>query len=223
LIDVHCDALGIGELSLLLKAQRGSDLDRGIAWLNAPALPYAPALLEAGIDPSRVLIVQPDNAADNLWAAEQILRSGAVGVLFLWLRQPIEYSQLRRLHLAAEAGQVIGFAFRSTAFMSQPSPAPLRLSLAAKQGRLVCNVFKARSLITSRQVEVSALDDLLQPHGPVPRHLLQAIPDATTRSGLVSAAAHSSVLSAEQRTALTAQHLSRTSLASRYTSQSPAA
>lgn len=174
LIDVHCDDIGIGEMSLLLKAQRAVGIDRSIAWLNPPALPYAPALLEQGIDPSRVLVVQPDNPQDILWAAEQILRSGTVGVLFFWLRQPAEYSQLRRLHLAAEAGQVPGFLFRSTAFMQQPSPAPLRVSLAAHCGRVQCSVFKARSLMSASQTELSALENLLQPNGPIPAQLLHS-------------------------------------------------
>lgn len=188
LIDVHCDELGIGEMSLLLAAQRAARTDRSIAWLNPPALPYAPALLESGIDPARVLVVQPDSAADTLWAAEQILRSGAVATLFVWLRQPAEYSQLRRLHLAAEAGQVAGFVFRSTAFMQQPSPAPLRISLAAHEGRTCCTVFKARSLITACSTSIAALASLQQPAGPVPAQLLfssHSVPHHRVPSGSV--------------------------------------
>lgn len=172
LIDIHCDALGIGEMSLLLQAPALPGDDRGMAWLGPPALPYAPALLAGGLDPATVMVVQPENPADTLWAAEQILRSGVVATLFAWLRQPPDYAQLRRLHLAAETGQVAGFMFRSTAFMSQPSPAPLRLAFGAIQGQLQCSVFKARGLIARREVRLPALSALQQPQGPVPARLL---------------------------------------------------
>ena len=66
---------GIGELRLLMPAlaELSADESGWIAWVAPPFQPYGPALQQAGIDLSRMLIVRPKDAGELLWSAEQAL------------------------------------------------------------------------------------------------------------------------------------------------------
>lgn len=157
LIELLCDRTGIGEVSLLLHALAALSAEqRSIAWINPPFLPYAPALSNAGIDISRVLIIRPDAHAETLWAAEQTLRSGAMGAVLVWLKQDVEYSCLRRLQLAAETGRTAGFLYRHSLFATQPSPAPLRVRVDGKENALAATLLKRRGLMGSRHIVLAA-------------------------------------------------------------------
>ena len=119
---------GVGELRLLLPtlvrlAQQG----RGLLMVAPPYLPYAPALAAAGIDLDRLLVLRAEGR-DALWAAEQALRSGACGAVLCWPNAADDRA-LRRLSVAAEQGDALGFAFRPLRALQQPSPAALRMEV----------------------------------------------------------------------------------------------
>jgi cell division inhibitor SulA/protein ImuA len=131
LSEILLSRAGAGELSLLLPA-----LARRRNWLvfiTPPYLPQAMALARAGVDPGRVLLVQPQGAGEALWAASQALRSGACGAVLLWAER-LDDKDLRRLQLAAEHGGGLGFLFRGIAHAREGSPAGLRLRLQAVEG-----------------------------------------------------------------------------------------
>jgi len=120
---------GIGALRLLVPAlARLSRDDRWICWVAPPYIPYAPALVSAGIDLSRVLLVHPRAQQDGLWAVEQSLRSGTCSAVLAWPALD-DRTTLRRLQLAAEAGDALGFLFRPGRLAQRPSPAALRIQL----------------------------------------------------------------------------------------------
>lgn len=130
LTEVLYDHGGIGELRLLMPAlARLSHQGGWIALVAPPHIPYAPALRQYGIDLSRVLLVHPRSGTDSLWAVEQALRTGTCGAVLAWPKQ-IDDRSLRRLQLAAEAGDTLGVLFRETSAAEQPSPAALRLRLS---------------------------------------------------------------------------------------------
>jgi protein ImuA len=119
---------GIGELGLLLPAlARLSRGDRWLVFVAPPYIPYAPALVAAGVDLARVLLVQPRARHDSAWAVEQALRAGSAAVL-AWSGRD-QGKMLRRFQLAAEAGGAWGVVFRSLQYAPDPSPAALRLRL----------------------------------------------------------------------------------------------
>jgi protein ImuA len=66
--------------------------------------PYGPGLLRAGLDPSRLLIVETRKAEDAAWALEEGLRSGALiaGLAQIDIKTPLA---ARRLGLAAQASR----------------------------------------------------------------------------------------------------------------------
>lgn len=149
LIELLVPSHGMGELDLLVPALRGLGAGepgprRWIAWLGPPYLPYAPALAGAGLEPGRMLIVQPREprrhpapagavSCPTLWAMEQALRARACAAALGWV-DAADARMLRRLKLAAEESGSLGVLFRPPQFAREPSPASLRL-LLERRGR----------------------------------------------------------------------------------------
>lgn len=123
---------GIGELQLLWPTlSRLSQPKSGIVALIAPPYrPYPPAWHAAGIRLGALHAIEAASAREALWAAEQCLRSGACSAVVCWPQQANDRA-LRRLQVAAETGQALGFAFRPIKAAINPSPAALRIALDA--------------------------------------------------------------------------------------------
>ena len=175
LIELLLPAHGVGELNLLVPALR--ELGRGedgprrwIAWIGPPHVPYAPALAGAGLDPARMLVVQPrglrrgpcpqgtipspqsraGTVPDSaLWAMEQALRSRACAAALGWV-DAADGNALRRLKLAAEEGGSLGVLFRPLHRASEPSPAALRLLLERRGDVLDVSILKSRGGMPAR-------------------------------------------------------------------------
>ena len=124
------------------------------------------------------MIVRTASPAETLWAAEQALRSGALGTVLLWLRHHVDYASLRRLHLAAEAGNCAAFVYRSTGFAEHPSPAPLRLRVDMEGNSPALTLIKRRGMMTSRRLRLNT--------SPAERRL-PAIPRHASASGIPTA------------------------------------
>ncbi|MEM6985921.1 MAG: translesion DNA synthesis-associated protein ImuA [Pseudomonadota bacterium] len=128
LTEVLAPPPGCGEFSLLLPSLRHlTRNDHWTALVAPPLLPYPPALARAGVALSRLLIIQPEQPQDAAWAAEQLLRSGGFRAVLAWLPRA-KLTQLRRLQLAAEAGNdTWALAYRPESAIGDASPAALRL------------------------------------------------------------------------------------------------
>ena len=91
---------------------------------------------------------QPDWPFRRIFRAgtslEQALRSGACGAVLAWT-QNVRPVQVRRLQLAAETGDGLGWLFRPAADAAQASPAALRLSVMREAGVLRVAVRKRPS------------------------------------------------------------------------------
>ena len=150
---------GVGEWRLLAPAlatlQRGQknpgaspELPRSVILFDPPARPCPWTLAALGLDAMQFFVVQgrrpprppgrrahgsrqapPPPAADTLWALEQALASGHVGVALAWLPPQLPVDALRRLQLAAQAHPGPVFLFREADARHRPSAAPLRLWL----------------------------------------------------------------------------------------------
>jgi cell division inhibitor SulA/protein ImuA len=114
---------------------------RWLAWVDAPWLPYAPALAARGVAVSRVLLIRGRDADQGLWAAEQALRSGNCAAVMFW-PQRISTARARRLQLAAEEGDCLGVLFRSRKATGQSSMAALRLEVQPSGEKLEVHVCK---------------------------------------------------------------------------------
>lgn len=141
LTELLLPADGVGELRLLWPTlSRLSQADGMIALIAPPYLPYAPAWANAGVRLQRLQIIRAD-PRDALWATEQCLRSAACSAVLCWPRQ-VDDRALRRLQVAAEAGQCLGFAMRPLKAAANPSPAALRIAIDADPAQL--RVLKCR-------------------------------------------------------------------------------
>lgn len=141
---------GSGELSLLMPAlaamsRRGGEDERWIVWIAPPLVPYAPALVQHGLNLGRVLLVHPRGTGrDALWAAEQAIQSGSSVAVLAWLDRAGD-TALRRLQLGAEAHECLTVLFRPLGALARRSPAGLRLKLSpTARGTTHIDVLKCR-------------------------------------------------------------------------------
>jgi cell division inhibitor SulA/protein ImuA len=148
LVELLLPAHGVGELQLLVPALRtlaAEPLPAGawLVWIAPPLAPYPPALAQAGLEPSRVLLVDAASTRDRLWAMEQALHSRSCGAVLAWLDEADD-RWLRRLKLAAGSARTLAVLFRPLARRAQASPAALRLALEPQDESLEVQVLKSR-------------------------------------------------------------------------------
>lgn len=125
---------------------------------DLPWVPYAPGLVERGVALDQLVVLRCARHEEALWCAEQSARSGAAARILIWLGEPAGHSHslsLRRLQQAASMGGATIFAFRSRSALRQPSPAVLRLALAAAPGgALEVELVKRRGLPDGKTVRL---------------------------------------------------------------------
>lgn len=144
---------GIGELRLLLPAMRRlNQQHRQIVWIAPPYLPYAPALVKAGLSLYYVLVVDAQSGSIS-WAMERLLYAESCGMVLAW---PVSLSALetRRLQLAAESGGSMGVVLHTADSKWRAACAALRLQIQTSSSGVAVNVMKARGLCRRCQIEV---------------------------------------------------------------------
>ena len=172
LTEILLEREGIGELRLALPALvRLQKEGRSIVWVAAPYRPYAPALVAAGVDLSRLIVVRGCSGRDALWAYEQALRAPECGAAFGWMNAH-EERVLRRLQVAAREGRTWGVLWRRPGQRASATAAPLRLSLAPREGRLAVRILKRRGAECPQPI---LLDLARQPGAP-----LYPLPDSAS-------------------------------------------
>src|SRR5262245_26468545 len=124
---------GSGAESLALLLTREACRDRGVVvFLDRERQVYPPAVVAAGIDAERLIVVHPETEADELWAADQALRSRAAGAVWLW-RERLRQHDFRRLRLAAECGGAIGVLLRPARVLGQTTWADVQLVVRPRE------------------------------------------------------------------------------------------
>lgn len=181
LVDLLVQQPGIGEVRLLAPALAKVS-SRRIVLLQPPHAPQALALAGLGLPPSALLWLRAERAADALWAAEQVLRSGSCGALLYWPQgnagagtrmHHVRNDSLRRLHLAAQHGETLFFLMRPLASAMDPSPAPLRLSLQPAPGGIDIGFVKRQGPLRDEKLFIPMSIAQVRPAQP------QAIPERT--------------------------------------------
>ena len=130
---------GVGELTLLMPTiARMTQAGRLVALIAPPFCPYAPAWQRAGVDLRYLEIVQPgvqSGTRGALWAFEQCLRSAAFSAVLGWPSNA-DGPSLRRLQVAADTGECLGFAVRDSKHADNPPPAALRIERVQDDWRI---------------------------------------------------------------------------------------
>ena len=141
LTEILLPADGAGELQLLWPSlARLTQAGERIVLVAPPFIPYAPAWLAAGVDIAHLTVIEAQGS-EALWAAEQCLRSGSCGAVLCWPKTADDRA-LRRLQVAAQTGETLGFAMRAQQAAMNPSPAALRISVHTRPAQL--QVLKCR-------------------------------------------------------------------------------
>ena len=111
LVEIVCPQRGMGELQLLIPLMRDlTSRGRWVLWVCPPAQPYAPALVQAGVDIGKLLVIAPGASLRNaLWSMEKALRS--CRLVLAW-QNGLSHRVLRRLQLAANSGNSLAMLFQ---------------------------------------------------------------------------------------------------------------
>ena len=163
---------GIGELRLLAPAlaRMTHEQNRWVLFVSPPYIPYPPALAQAGIDLTRVIVSQPRAPKDYLWVLEKALASQSCSAVIAWPGR-IHEKQIRRLQLASKDGYSWGILFRPEEYSKNASPAELRLRLRPLPGyspgkdnsAIAVKILKRRGRWESEEFTITFNDQLLRP------------------------------------------------------------
>ncbi len=155
LVEMVVSAWGIGELQLLMPAMvKAMDNSAWLAWIAPPYIPYAPALAGSGLRLDRLVLVQPSRSEDIPWAMEKLLRQRRCAMVLAWPGK-LKPVMVRRLQLAAEAGQTLGVLLYDKDQGSSPAALRLRLSPAGRKEEipsLQVTMLKSRSACRRQSV-----------------------------------------------------------------------
>ncbi len=163
------DYQGIGEFRLLMPGLAHLS-QTGARWLllvSPPYIPYPPALKQAGIDLSRIVITRPSNERDYLWVMEKALSSQSCSAVIAWPSK-LQSKQIRRLQVASKDGDSWGILFRPSSEAANPSPAELRIHMGPAQNvrdnsSISVKVLKRRGSWESEQITLHFDDELQRP------------------------------------------------------------
>jgi len=139
---------GIGELRLFIPALQAlikkSPTQPNIVLINPPYVPYGPALQKAQINPDYLTIINTNNKADILWAAEQTLSAKCCAAVLTWTNaHTLNPKEARRLQLATEKSGTLHVLFRHKRCLEQSSPFRLRINLEPHtDSKLELNIIK---------------------------------------------------------------------------------
>jgi protein ImuA len=136
-----------------------------IVLVDAPHLPFGPALKAQGLAPSRLLKVQAARPQAALWASEQALRCADVACVMAWLPRCRD-AELRRLNLAAAQHDKLLFVFRGVDVRNESSPARVRIELEESE-ELRVHILKRRGPPLAAAIELPSQPLRL-------RHLLES-------------------------------------------------
>ena len=113
------------------------------AWVAPNGIPYAPALANAGINLSKMLLIHPPARNDLLWTIEQSLGSNICSAVLSW-PQRLRGTASRRLQLAAERGRSWGLCFYSCSHAQYQTMAALRLLFRPNRRGAEVTILKCR-------------------------------------------------------------------------------
>lgn len=154
LTEILVDRNGFGELLLLLPALVQLSATGGwLALVAPPWLPYAPAWAASGLALDKLVIIRAGK--DTAWCCEQLLASGGFAGILAWPAASIDARALRRLQVAAEGRSTFVCLWRPVSVAMMPSPAPLRVELAAGDGVLQVRILKRRGRPAARALDLS--------------------------------------------------------------------
>ncbi len=178
------EGCGVQSLALIV-AREACREGGGLVVFDRAEQFYPPAAVRLGIEPANLLVVRPENQADELWALTQTLRCPGVAATIVQLDR-LESHDFRRLQLAVESHGALGLLLRPWSVRKEPSWAEVRLGVeaipspeSAEVRRLKVHLLRSRRGAGYGTVEV----ELHEEAHPVHLVARLARPQADTRPG----------------------------------------
>lgn len=175
LVELLCAQPGLYEGSLLAAHWAGvthAQPAARLAWVmlgHSPWRLHGPGVAHLGLQPQRLLVVQPATEADAAWSVEQMLNSPGICGLW-WITRHAQAQHLRRLQWAAQAAGIPLFVSRPLACRQDPSPAPLRLHLQAGPGQaLRVHILKRQGPRLEQPIDLKGLNPQTSRPSPGPQ------------------------------------------------------
>ena len=154
-VELLLDTPASGELALLMPTLCALQITgRRAAFVNPPAIPYAPGLLAGGIDLTRLVVLNNLSAQDAAWACEQLLQSPSCGAVIAWF-DPKRPQSVRRLQLQAKAQGNLLFMCRPLSALRQSSVAQARIQLSQQPEHLQLTFHKLQGEIRRPELLLS--------------------------------------------------------------------
>ncbi|WP_417760610.1 translesion DNA synthesis-associated protein ImuA [Shewanella sp.] len=144
--ELYSQGLGCGELGLLHPLMRALCTEQPLApimLIAPPALPNALGLALLQLPPERFIWLNISSAREALWAMEQALHSGSCSLVLGWFAH-LSLKAARRLQLAAEEGNSLGFCVLPLSQAGNQHPLPLKLALQADSSAIRLSILKRR-------------------------------------------------------------------------------
>lgn len=135
--------------------------DARLVLIGCPQVPHAlfPRTLSAM---ARIVWIRAQTDAERLWATEQVLRARSLCTFVVTWLPRARPPQIRRLQVQAQGGNGLAFVLRPPAAERDPSAAPLRLGLCAREDwQLVVQVLKRKGPPLETPVALQAIPPAL--------------------------------------------------------------
>lgn len=136
-----------GEWSLLTPAIKAlmEQSSKYVVLLNPPATPFAPGLLQAGINLDQLLIISPKNKQEFIFCFIELARAQECAMVLSWPpKQALNYTELRKCQLATTNSSGFFFLIRNQLTLQQSSPARLKIKVALKDNDLQLDIIKQK-------------------------------------------------------------------------------
>jgi hypothetical protein len=155
-----------------------------IVLLNPPAEPFSQALLQAGMDLDRLVVINAPDKTRFLACFTELARTSGCGAILGWQpRDHFTYTEVRKCLLAASEGAGLPILFRPSAVQQQSSPAPLRLFSQVVPDGLEVTVFKQKGVLQRYQPRPLVLPLPPAWQGAPPYHVLDRQPHPDQKRG----------------------------------------
>lgn len=165
LVEWLADGDGTGRQTLALHVARQALRKGGVVVvLDRERSFFPPAVFHWGIPPESLIVVQPSNPGEQLWALEQSLRCRAVVAVLAGLEK-LDPLAFRRLQLAAEQGGGVGLLFRPGWVRHEPTWAEVRFWVEPRPGgrsdrrRVKIEVLRLRGGLAGGGIELEIDDE----------------------------------------------------------------
>lgn len=121
-----------------------------IILVNPPAVPFAQAFIQAGIDLDKLIVVEARARNHFVSSCVEIARA-SLGSLLAWQPIALTYTEMRKCSLAASDGSGLSIIFRHATAQQHSSPAGLRLFAHQVPTGLEITIFKQKGHLQTRQ------------------------------------------------------------------------